>query len=114
MYKNKGLIAALALAIALGGCTTTVGLISPDDLYPKALTNCAPEPTVPPRPADGQPRSDTDKATYVKNLHGAYEDCHDTVDGWAQRRALYVKQYDQQTKGYFTNLWNAITDNTDS
>jgi hypothetical protein len=95
--------------IVLSGCTTTVGLLPPENLYPKILTTCADDPKVPPRPAPGQPRTDGAKADYLKNLHGAFQDCHDTVGGWADRRALYVKQYNTQTKGYLRNLWDAVT-----
>jgi hypothetical protein len=102
-----------AAVIALSGCTTTVGMIPTEDLYPKALTFCADDPKVPARPAPGKPRTDEQKADYIKNLHGAYVDCSDTVAGWRDRRAKYDKQYTTVTKGYFTRLWDAITDNGD-
>lgn len=108
MHATKKLITALAVTLALAGCTTTTGLIDPDNLYPKALTSCAGEPVVPTRPAANKARTTNAVAGYTKDLHGAYEDCHDTVDGWAQRRGLYVKQYEQATEGYFTHLWHAI------
>lgn len=111
--KKLSLAFAMTCAIiALSGCTTTVGLIPPENLYPKVLTTCADDPKVPARPAPGQPRTDSAKADYLKNLHSAFNDCHDTVGGWADRRALYVKQYDAQTKGYFENLWDAMTGKT--
>lgn len=108
--KKINLAFAVVAALALSACSTTVGLIPADDLYPQALTTCAPEPAVPARPADGKPRSDAAKAGYVKNLHSAYEDCHDTVDSWGERRTLYSKQFDQaNSKGFFTRAWDTIT-----
>lgn len=103
---------AFALAISLGGCATTVGLIPPNDLYPQALTTCVDEPVLAERADKILPRADREKAQYVKGLRSAYLDCKDTVSGWADRRALYTKQYDTKTNGYFTNLWRSVTGTT--
>lgn len=114
MRSKLALAFAMAVAVvALSGCSTTVGLLSPDSLYPKALTFCADDPKVPSRPAAGQPRTDAQKAEYIKNLHGAYVDCSDTVAGWRDRRDRYTKQYDSETKGYLRNLWDAVTGSAD-
>jgi len=111
----KKFVLAAVVAVSLAGCATAPsGLIDPNNLYPQALTKCTDEPVVPTRPADGKPRSESAKTAYEKNLHAAYEDCHDTVASWAERRALYVKQYEQATEGYFTRLWHAVTDETDA
>jgi hypothetical protein len=106
---RKFLIAA-ALAFVLTGCTSTTGMIEPEHLYPKVLTTCADSPSVPARPAPGQARPDTDKAKYLKALRGAWADCHDTVDGWAELRHKYVQQYEHQNYGYFERVWRAVTD----
>lgn len=109
--KKKSLGAIALLSLILTGCTTvTPSMIAPEDLYPKALTTCADEPNVPARPAAGKPRSDTDHATYLKNMRDAYLDCHDTVGGWADRRARYVKQYEHQQYGYIERVWRSVTD----
>lgn len=78
------------------GCSTAsrTAWFDPDDLYPTELVACAAEPTVPARPAPDLPRSEEDKANYVKDLHGAYADCKDDVAGMADRKARYRAQYD--------------------
>lgn len=68
--------------------------MSPDALYPSAITSCANEPTPPARPAEGQPREDKPKAEYIAALHGAWGDCHDTVAATAARKAAYAKQFE--------------------
>jgi hypothetical protein len=68
--------------------------LSPESLYPPAITACADEPAVPPRPASGQPRDDKTKASYTEALHAAWGDCHDTVDAVAARKTAYQGQYD--------------------
>jgi len=77
-------------------------LLSPDSLYPTAITSCADEPKVPPRPvtADGSlgPRTPEAKASYTEQLHGAWGDCHDTVAATAQRKASYAEQYKRSTE----------------
>jgi hypothetical protein len=91
--------------LLLSACASqSTGLLPPDSLYPKAITSCQDEPPVPPRPAPGQPRSDADKATYTNNLHGAWADCHDTVDATAKRKADYQAQYDAAT----APLWKKL------
>jgi hypothetical protein len=72
-------------------------LPKPDDLYPVSITECADEPEVPYRPAPDQPRDDREKAQYVKDLHAAYVDCHDSVEEAKNRKADWQKQYDEQT-----------------
>lgn len=95
----------MATALLMSACQSApTGLLSPDSLYPEAITSCADEPAVPPRPADGSPRPDKDKADYVNGLHGAWADCHDTVDATRQRKALYAKQYEAAKPGlHFPN-----------
>jgi len=100
----------LILVISLGGCATTVGLIPPDNLYPPALTTCVDEPMLTERVDKTKPRAEREKAEYVKGLRSAYLDCKDTVDGWADRRALYILQYQKKTYGYFERLWMSVTD----
>jgi hypothetical protein len=82
--------------------------LSPDSLYPEAITACADEPKVPPRPvaADGAvlPRSDAAKAAYTKELHDAWGDCHDTVASTAQRKADYAKQFQKGTRSGLSKL----------
>lgn len=68
--------------------------MSPDSLYPAAITACAAAPAVPPRPAAGLPRDDKAKAQYDLNLHSAWADCHDTVSATAKRKADYQAQFD--------------------
>jgi hypothetical protein len=64
MRSKLAIAFAMGVAvIALSGCTTTVGLLPPDNLYPKALTFCADDPKVPTRPAPGQPRTDAQRQT---------------------------------------------------
>lgn len=84
-------------------------MLSPDALYPAAITSCQGEPTVPARPPalSGvlQPRTDADKAQYTSDLHDAWADCHDTVAAAAQRRAAYQVQYDAaHRKGFHITL----------
>lgn len=86
------------------GCATQTGLLSPDDLYPEALTVCKKEPAVPPRPAPGVPRSEEAKSDYVKELRGAWADCSDTVTGVKERKAAYKRQYDAE-RNPLTKLW---------
>jgi hypothetical protein len=93
-------VTVFVICMLLTGCVTDSGLIPPDTLYPDALTTCAPDPAVPPRPADGSPRSDKDKATYMSQLHTAGQDCRDTVAETAQRKRLYQQQFDAQTKDF--------------
>lgn len=73
-----------------------------------ALTTCADEPTVPVRPAPDQPRTDAQRAAYLKDLHGAWGDCHDTVGSWAERRKLYEAQYQQENSGVVGKLWQKV------
>jgi len=105
-------LSLLLLASSLAACETTAELIPPENLYPTALTTCVKEPTITERTDKTKPRSEREKADYVKGLRGAYLDCSDTVSGWADRRARYVKQYEQQTFGYFGGLWRAVTGKT--
>lgn len=84
-------------------------MLNPDDLYPQELTTCADEPTVPPRPAPDQPRSDEDKATYTKDLRGAWADCHDTVNSVGVRKGLYKQQYDDSKRGSLGKIWHRMT-----
>lgn len=72
-------------------------MLSPDSLYPPAITSCADEPEVPPRPAAGQARPDAVKAQYTADLRAFGVDCKDTVSATAQRKADYQKQYDAAT-----------------
>jgi hypothetical protein len=84
-----------AIADQLTACASApTGLLSPESLYPPAITACADEPAVPPRPASGQPRDDKTKASYTEALHAAWGDCHDTVDAVAARKTAYQGQYD--------------------
>jgi hypothetical protein len=81
--------------LLLGACQSVpTGLLSPDSLYPSAITACADEPKVPARPAPDQPRTDPAKAEYTKGLHDAWADCHDTVAATAARKAAYAKQFE--------------------
>lgn len=88
------------LTLGLSACSTVSGLPRPDDLYPTALTACQDEPKVPSRPAPGQPRPDAVKGQYIKDLRGAWADCHDTVAATKTRKDLYQHQYDT-TQGTF-------------
>lgn len=110
MSKLPIIILAASL---LAGCASNTSLIPTESLYPTALTQCAPEPRVPDRPAPDQPRSGRDKATYVKNLHGAYLNCQDVVEGWKERRSLYADQYEHAKYGYFERLWRSATGRSD-
>lgn len=81
------------------GCASqSTGWLSPDALYPEAITQCRDEPVVPARPGPGLPRTDEDKAGYQRDLHGAWADCHDTVAATAERKRLYQDQYDRATE----------------
>jgi hypothetical protein len=71
--------------------------LSPDSLYPAAITSCVDEPAVPPRPADGGPRDDKVKSIYINDLRAFGLDCKDTVAATARRKAEYVKQYEAAT-----------------
>lgn len=81
-------------SLALSGCGTTSGLLPPDDLYPPAITACAPEPAVPARPAPDKPRPDAVKGQYIIDLRAAGADCRDTVAATADRKGRYQQQYD--------------------
>lgn len=95
----KKTLPALILTLLLTGCASNpTGWLSPDALYPAAITACRDEPVVPARPAPGLPRTDQDKAGYTRDLHGAWADCHDTVEATAQRKRLYVEQYQRATE----------------
>jgi hypothetical protein len=72
--------------------------LSPDSLYPPALTSCKDEPIVPERPAAGQPRTPEQKAEYTADLHDAWGDCHDTVAATAKRKVDYATQYQKATE----------------
>jgi len=92
----------------LSACAHTSGLLSPESLYPVALTQCADEPEVPDRPGPGLPRTDEQKATYTKNLRAFGLDCKDTVGSWAERRAKYVEQYEKESFGSAERLWRKV------
>ncbi|MFN3836837.1 MAG: hypothetical protein ACK4MI_03900 [Brevundimonas sp.] len=95
----KKTLPALILALLLTACANSpTALLSPDSLYPAAITACRDEPVVPGRPATGVPRTDQDKANYTRDLHGAWADCHDTVAATAERRRLYAEQYKRATE----------------
>lgn len=83
-------------------------MLSPDSLYPEAITSCADEPAVPARPAPvngvQQPRSDKDKANYTNALHGAWADCHDTVAATKERKDLYTQQFNAAKPGWHFSL----------
>lgn len=85
--------------------TTQSGLLSPDDLYPSELTTCASEPAVPARPAPGQPRTDEQKAGYIKDMRAAWADCSDDVAGIKDRKERYKVQYDNAKGGFLSKLW---------
>ena len=73
-------------------------MFAPDDLYPAELTQCADEPRVPARPAPGVARDPTSVAYYVGDLRNAWADCHDDVAGIRDRKARYVKQYEDEQR----------------
>lgn len=79
-------------------------MLSPDSLYPAAITSCADEPAVPPRPAPGQPRPDEVKAQYTGDLRAAFVDCKDTVGATAKRKADYAAQYQAATEPAWKKL----------
>lgn len=101
--------AAFLLLISLSACASSTDLLPPESLYPKALTHCADYPTLTERTDKTQPRTSKEKAVIAKEGYGAWEDCHDTVDSWAERRAKYVKQYEAETYGWFTRMYRTAT-----
>lgn len=84
--------------------TPATGLLSPDDLYPSELTTCAAEPAVPERPAPGQPRTDEQKAGYIKDLRASWADCSDDVAGIKDRKERYTVQYENAKGGFLSKL----------
>lgn len=110
MKVLKQAAAVILLAIALGACASDKGLLPPESLYPKILTTCQQEPTLKERTDKTKARPETEKSAYLKSLRSAYLDCSDTVEGWKNRRALYVKQYEHQHYGFFSRTWRAMTD----
>lgn len=95
--RNAFLIAPLFLLL-VGCASDPTSLLSPDALYPPAITTCKDEPVVPERPAADQPRTAEQKAGYTADLHDAWADCHDTVGATAKRKADYTKQYQTATE----------------
>lgn len=63
----------VALLVPLAGCATTLEFPRPDP----AKTTCAADPTLPEPPV-----TDAKNAQYLKGLHGAWQDCSDTVAWW--------------------------------
>lgn len=107
--RASKMLPTLLVAISLSACGTTAGLIPPDDLYPISLTRCSDEPRLTARADPTMPRTEREKASYIKELRGALFDCHDKVDGWADRRERYVKQYESKTYGYIARVWRSVS-----
>ena len=97
----------VAIALSLTACATTPVQFDPEALIPAALTQCMPEPPVPPRPAAGLPRGDDVVSGYIADLHDAYGDCKATVDAIAKRRALLDEQASKAKGGL--HLHNPFT-----
>lgn len=87
------------------GCASgPTSLLSPDSLYPTAITTCKDEPVVPERPAAGEARDPAAKAEYTASLHDSWADCHDTVGATAQRKADYAAQFQTATEPAWKKL----------
>ncbi len=87
------------------GCATTgSGVSNPEALIPHELTVCQDAPTVPARPAPGQPRGDDVVSGYIAGLQGAYQDCKDTVASIAARRAALDAQAAAEKPGLHISI----------
>lgn len=100
------------MSLLTTACASNPALLSPDSLYPQALTTCADEPRVEPRADPTVPRSDEEKTQYAQGLREAWADCHGTVESWAERRARYVEQYERETYNPIQRAWRRATGQT--
>lgn len=106
----KTMLLSATLALSLAACTTDSGMMDPESLYPAALTDCVKPVTVTERADITKSRTSAQRAALSQSFVGAYADCNAKVEGWKERRDLYVKQYEQQHYGFFTRMYRAATD----
>lgn len=57
------------------------------------------------RQDETKPRTDEEKALTLSDIRDAGQDCRLTVASWAQRRELYVKQYENETYNWFERMY---------
>lgn len=56
-----------------------------------------------------KPRTTREKAGIQADMRAAGQDCRDVVHSWADRRALYVKQFEKESYNWFERMYRTAT-----